>query len=289
EHRRSRRHRQAGGLHVARRGGQVPEDLRPAQGRPRGHAGPRCHRRAAGRVGAGHPAAAVPGPAAQVLRRRSGAGRGHVDARRQRRGAGHVGHVGSRPRRRASRLGRLRGRHRAGPAHGLGRLHRRAAAPRAGPGRHRGGAGGPAGHGPPIRGPPRLRARCLPDRGRLLVGHLRPQPGRRPGDRPGRWRPPPTATAVGGGRLHGRRGHPARRCRPALRASAGRGRRPPARSGRRSRHGRGGELRQGPRRGVAGRRSVGGARRRGRPAGGLRADSRRPDQAVRRPGACRDL
>ena len=64
------------------------------------------------------------------------------------------------------------------------RQGRRAAAARAGPRGHRGRAGGPSGHRPPVRRHAGHDPGRVPDRGGVLVGHLRPGAGGRPRARP---------------------------------------------------------------------------------------------------------
>ncbi len=79
----------------------------------------------------------------------------------------------------------------ADPADGVGGEGRRAAPARAGPRGHRGRTPAPTGHRPPLRRHPGAgRAAALPGRGRVLVGHLRAHPGRRPRHRPRGRRPP---------------------------------------------------------------------------------------------------
>ena len=153
------------------------------QGRPRRHPRPRRHRRArSSALGRATRLLRFLTGAAQDLRGRGRARRRDVDPRRRRRGrrrpttwpASTLADV-------AGRGGRVRRRHRAGPADGVGREGRRPAPARAGPGGRRGRAGAPAGHRPPLR---RRAATAeparAPHRGRLLVGHLRPHAGRRP-------------------------------------------------------------------------------------------------------------
>ena len=180
------------GLDHPRRGGQAARRARHPQGRPLRHARPRRHRRAAARRRPGHPAAAVPHRAAQDL---------HVRDRAR--------HRDRHPRRRRARSpppttwpaltadagaggrARPRRRHPAGAADGLGREGRRQAPPRAGPGgRSRSSAS-------PARSPctastvePTDDPLVVPGRGRVLVGHLRAHPGRRPRPRARRRRPP---------------------------------------------------------------------------------------------------
>ena len=125
------------------------------------------------------------------------------------------------------------------------------------------------------------RARGVRGRGRLLVGHLRAHPGRRPGYRARGRRPPAPAAADGGGVVHrwptrwrstssGRehvlppaealRGYPAETVDADVAAAVA--------------HGAVLDKR------VGGRRAVGGGRRRRRPAGGLRAAARRTGETV---------
>ena len=182
ERHRPGRRGQGGRLDLPRRRGPVPADLRPAPGGSRRHPRPRRHRGAAGRPRPGHPAAALPDrAAARPTRARSCSGTRHVDARRLRRGDRHLGHGRRHARARCGRRRPADRRDRAGPADGVGGQGRRPPPARAGPRGHRGRAGGPAGHRLPLRRRARPGAAGrLPDRGGLLVGHLRAGAGGRP-------------------------------------------------------------------------------------------------------------
>ncbi len=107
-----------------------------------------------------------------------------------RRGGGHLRHGRRGAGRRAGGGGAVRGRHRADPAHGVGRVGRGPAPARAGPGRRSRSSGRPGrSRSTASRWTPASEPGVVPDRGRLLVGHLRAHAGRRPGRRPGRRAP----------------------------------------------------------------------------------------------------
>ncbi len=276
ERHRPGRRRQGGRLDVARRRGPLPPHLRAAPGRARRDPRPRRHRRAAGRAGPGHPAPALPDRTAEDLHGGHRARHRHHHARRLGRGHRHLrhvaGHPGGGPRRRRD----AHGRDRAGAADGLGRQGRWPAPARPGAPGRRGRARAAARDGVPLRrrGGPRPTRR-LPGRGGVLVGDLRPGPGRGPrgGARrrgaPGRPAPHPHRVVRRG------RGPHARPHRPRRRAHARPGHARPRprhrRRGRRRLHPHRPAARQGAARGRR-RGALGDARPAGEPARRLRGD-----------------
>ena len=200
--RRAGGHRQAGGMDQPRRRGPVPEGLRAEEGGPPGHARSRRHRRAAGR----------PGTATRLLRFLTGLPKSYqaevvlgvatttLDAGGEVTGRWDMAAVTLDQARAAARPVHRAPSTRCRPMVsavqvGGRRLHELARAgievertPR------------PVTvtrfdlEGPLPPAEPADPARCSP-RGRLLVGDLRPQPGRRPRHRP-RWAAPTCATCA---------------------------------------------------------------------------------------------